>query len=297
MKKEYKLDSDILSQLGRIDLTAQFILEGVQNGLNRSKKTGFSSEFSDFKSYSRGDDIRFVDWKLYARTDKLFIRRFEDETDLDVTVMVDASKSMAWQWQGAVSKLQFSLNLAAAFALLHYRQHDRFGLIASSGDKDLYISPKRSQNHLEHIYSEMENLIPASGFTLPRLMNEFAAQQKKRGRIIILSDLLEDEKTVKKILQDLSGFGSEIVLFHIYDIAEIELPFKGKVTHLKDAETGELLAIDMKHLQKNHRKDVERIRENWRNICSKNGIAYFPITTTSDYVQVILDFLANEELK
>lgn len=295
MNNDKKLDLNELQSLGRIDLISKFIAEGVQAGMNSSRKHGFSTEFSDFKPYIKGDDLRMLDWRLYARTDKLFIKRFEAETEMEVMCLLDATQSMGWRWQQSITKLEYATNLIAALSYIHITFHNKVGLVSYDGKNRKLLPPRCRRAQLDEIYASLEQVTPDTSTVLSELVSEMASVKKHRGISILVTDFEEDEKSTIEALEQLAATGDEVIVFHILDIAEEELPFDS-ATHLQDSETGEIIKVTMKELQREHNEALKNFRDNWRSHCEQRGMMYQPINTGMSYVEIIMETLTQRNL-
>ncbi len=279
-------DPEIVRRVGRLDLVAEMIVNGLRQGMHHSRRRGFSTEFSDFNPYTPGDDLRFLDWRLFARTDRLFVKSFQAETNLEVLLLLDATRSMAWRWEDRVSKLEYAVNLLAALACLHMQQHDQVGLLLHDARELHHLPPRCRRSHLDAIFATLESVRPGSGDSFPELLEGLVGVRRHRGRLIVCSDLEEDEERVAGALGALTGHEDEIILLHLLDRAEVELPFD-RATHLRDSETGELLQVNLQQLRTRHADQVQQFRELWRTRCTSAGIQYFPLDNGDDYADVI----------
>jgi len=287
---------DVVRELGRIDLVAKVVAQGVYQGFHRSRRRGFSTEFSDFRPFTSNDDLRFLDWRLYARTDKLFVKCYEAETNLESHLLLDASRSMAWRWEDEVSKLEYGSNLLAALACVHIEHQDPIGLLVHDANNLHVLRPNARRRQLEEICALLSEVEPGSGDLFLSLVRELAAMKRHRGMIIICSDLEEDLADAERALRELSGREDELVLFHILDHAEISPPFT-RASHLVDSETGETVPISYREMMRKHADDVDGFRDYWRTRCDECGIQYVEVHTRMSYVDVIHSFLAERELR
>ncbi|NQZ66986.1 MAG: DUF58 domain-containing protein, partial [Lentisphaeria bacterium] len=182
---EKKFDPELLRQLGRIDIISKVIVDGLKQGGRKSRRKGFSSEFSDYKPYVEGDDLRLLDWRLYARTEKLYVKRFEAETSLEILLLMDATASMAWRWEDSISKLEYSANLMAAIAGIHIQQQDQVGLLVYDADDMHHLPPRARNTQLDLIFSVLAGLKPGAADSFEILVNSLNEMKHHRGRIII----------------------------------------------------------------------------------------------------------------
>jgi uncharacterized protein (DUF58 family) len=289
-----RFDPEVLQELGRVDLIARIIVQGIKQGAHRTRMRGFSTEFSDFRVYSPGDDLRFLDWHVYARLDRLFIKCYEAETSQEVLILLDATRSMAWRWEDNITKLEYAANLLAAIACLHMAQHDQVGLLVHDANKLHSLPPRARRTQLEEIVAILSNVEPGGADSLHLLIDDLAQRSRHRGQIIICSDLLEEPEGVSAALKALVGRDDEVILFHILDHAELTLPFS-KATHLQDSESDEIISVNMGNLKAGHDNNVEEFRGHWREECLKLGIQYLPLHTKMNYVEVVRDLLRERD--
>ncbi len=281
-----RFDPSAIAALGRLDLKAKIIADGLLQGIHPSRKKGFSSEFADFKAYTPGDDLRHLDWKVYARSERLFVKQAESETNIEVALLLDASPSMAWRWQATVSKLEYAVNLLATLAYLHLRQQDQVGLLVHDA-RELHALPPRSRRrHLDEIFATLGKIEPAGTETVSHLARGVDTLIRRKGHVVLCSDLLEDEEASGAALKLLGAREDEVILFHLLDEAEVTLPFD-RATHLRDSETGELMPVDIAALRKDHAETVAGLREHWAGVCRGLGIHYIPLTTATNYVEAL----------
>lgn len=281
-------DPSVVAQLGRLDWIAQSIVDGLRQGLHRSTIRGFSTEFSDFQPYSPGDDIRQLDWRVYARTGKPYVRRFEAETSMEVTFVVDSSPSMGWQWEETVNKRQYAAALVAGMAWLFLSQQDPVGLLKAEPDGVRILSPSSRRQQLDHILSVLGATPELGRPVIDELLQACLEMRSARGQVIVVSDFEEEAPDAGLRLAELRGMGHEVLVVHLLDQAEIALPFPEGTTHLRDSETGELLRVDLAALRRRQAARVKEFRAQWSRVCREAGVAYVPLTTGVDYVTAIL---------
>jgi uncharacterized protein (DUF58 family) len=292
------LDPDALRGLGRLDLIGRVLANALKGGKRRSRLHGFSTEFSDFKPYTPGDDLRFLDWRIYARTDRLLVRKFEAETSYESMLLLDASPSMAWRWEDRVSKLEYATSLLAAIAYVHIENQDAVGLAADDGRGIDVLPPRSARLQLDRILAALETLRPDPSpagrdarpgeAPLVRLAGALEGVRKHRGQIVLCSDLEEDPGACAAALESLGDRGDDVVVLHLLDRAEVELPFE-RATHLADSETGETLPLAVEDLKATHEKTVREFRESWRSLCEGRGMRYLAIDTGTAYLDALLD--------
>jgi uncharacterized protein (DUF58 family) len=282
------LDPEVLQRLGRIDVIGKVIASALKQGLRRSLRHGFSTEFSDFKPYTPGDDLRFLDWRVYARTDRLLTRKYEAETSFESILLLDASKSMAWRWKDTICKLEYGINLFAALAFIHIEKQDQVGVLINDANQIHFVPPRSSRTQLNRIYEILADIEPGSAGTFSGLVRALVPLKRHRGQIIVCSDLEEDEREIEGALEQLAARDDEVVVLHLLDKAEIELPFD-QSTHFEDSETGELMPIALADLKRHHQETIREFRQKWEGRAERWGIRYFGIHTGMSYVDVLLN--------
>ena len=230
------LDPSVLAGLDNLELRARVVVEGFLSGLHKSPNRGFSVEFNDYRHYQRGDDMRHVDWKLYARSDKFYIKQYEDETNVRCVILLDTSASMAYS-SGGASKLDYGVTLASALSYFVMRQRDAVGLITFDDEIRDYIPAKCRQPHLMHILRTLSKLKSGKKTNAVKPLTDLAASLNKKSFVILISDMLDDEERVIRTLQNLRGMGNEVITFQIMDDAELKFPFN-EASEFIDMEEG-----------------------------------------------------------
>jgi len=231
------LDPAIIARLGTIDLKARTIVEGFLTGLHRSPYKGFSVEFAEYRQYLPGDDLATLDWKVFARSDKHFIKKYEEDTNLTCHLLVDVSRSMGYG-SGEITKLQYGSYLTAALAYLMHRQRDSFGLIAFDDGIAAMLPASARAGHLRTVLHALERLELGAGTNVAKPLHDLAAAVRRRGMVVLVSDLLDDPA---KILDGLKHFrirGTDVIVFHILDPFELKFPFE-HAARFRDMETNE----------------------------------------------------------
>src|SRR5947209_20064588 len=219
------LDPSVLARITRLGLRAQRVMEGTISGLHRSPLRGVSVEFADYREYAPGDDLKRLDWRAYARSDKFQIKRYEEDTNLRGTVLLDASKSMAYGRQG-MTKYQYAATLAASIAMLCVKQRDAIGLALFDDAERHFLRPVATQAQLHKILELLEETQPQRTTELGAVMHKVSEQIKSRGLVVVISDLLLDLDVFYKSLGRLQHQGHEVLVFQILDAEEVEPPVK-----------------------------------------------------------------------
>ncbi len=233
------LDPTVLATIGNLELLARTVVDGFLHGLHRSARLGLSMEFAEHRPYMPGDEIRRIDWRVYARTDRFYVKEYEAETHATVTLLLDISPSMAYG-TGALTKLDYGRFLTACLAWFSARQRDRIGLVLFDREIVKYVPP--STRHLQSVLHTIETLTPGRPGDLGPPLQRVAEQARRRGIMVLISDFYEDPERVGEALELLRATGADVMAFHLLDPAEIEFPFEGAAT-FQDLEHGERLPV------------------------------------------------------
>ncbi len=282
------MTTEILSRIKPLRLRARLIVEGFLTGLHRSPYHGFSVEFKDHRSYNPGDEIRWIDWKVYARTDRFFVRRFEDETNLLSYIILDGSSSMAFSDE----KFEYARNLAAALAYILYLQRDAAGLVVFNEKIVVQIPPRASRINLSHIMKTLENLKPG-GKTDLSSFKLLAEKLKKRGLVILISDMFLDPEEVISGLKFFRYRKHEVLAFQILSPREINIGGHARV--FEDMETGEKVPFDPINLQSEYRKTLDKHIEKIKRELRKSGIDYEKFVTSDPLELALFRFMKKRE--
>ena len=287
-KRKY-LNPEIVSTISSIALRARLIVEGYIIGKHRSPYHGFSVEFSEHKSYDIGDEIRNIDWKLYGKTDRLYIKRYEEETNLKTYIILDNSKSMSFS-SGNVSKISYANSLLASLAYLMINQQDAVGLIQFSDKINTFIPPKAKKSHLKTIIRKLSDSSNGSDTNIEPVLHEMAERINKRGLIIFISDLLDDPKKIINGLKHFRHRKQEIIVFHILDEKEVNFDFNERSKFI-DMETGEEIITDPWHIRKSYMRMVKKRQEKFKRECNQQLIDYIPVMTNKNLRECITNYL------
>jgi uncharacterized protein (DUF58 family) len=283
------LDPAVLARVGFSPLLAKVVVEGFLSGLHKSPFHGFSVEFADHREYVAGDDLRYLDWALYARTDHYYIKRFEEETNLRCYVVLDRSASMAYG-TGTLTKWDYSCFLATCLAYLMVRQQDAVGLALFGAGPGLFVPPRCRRSHLRQLMATMVRQAPAGRTDVPASLRGVVRKLKRRGMVVLISDLIDDPEETLKAIRLLGGHRHDVLVFHVQDAAELEFPFEGAAL-FRDLETGEEMEIDPASLRAAYREQVQRLGDFYRKGLAEMGIDYQPINTAVPYDQALSAYL------
>lgn len=273
------LDPAEVARLGGLELTTEGIVEGFLNGQHRSPRRGFSVEFAEHRGYQPGDDLRYIDWKLAARNDRLYIKQYEEETNLRAMLVCDASRSMAWSGSPlTLSKLDWSKRFLAALALILLRQRDATGLLTFDDDVRDVAPPRSRLAHWELIARTLGAREAGEGTAAEPALRRVMDHLKRRGLVVFASDLLMDRALALKALRFLRARGHTVVVVHVIDPAELLLEGAQEV-RLKDAESDLSVVLRPKDWADAYAATVARTVAEWRAACRRSGIAYHLLRT------------------
>ncbi|MFO0878107.1 MAG: DUF58 domain-containing protein [Gemmataceae bacterium] len=266
-------DPTSLARYGQLTLIARNLVEGFLTGVHKSPYKGFSVEFAEHRQYYPGDEIRHIDWRAVAKTDRYYIKEFEEETNLKAHLLVDASGSMAYRGK-TQSKFQFAQYVAASLAYLMLHQRDAVGLTIHDTQIRQVIKPKATSKHLLHLLRGLEQTTPGGETALAPLWHQIAEQLKQRSLVIILSDCFGDTTGLLRALQHFRHRRHEVLLFHLLAPEEIEFPFK-KWTQFRNLEiAGERKLVDPQQLRKEYLANFQRFCQELREACGRTHVDY-----------------------
>jgi len=283
------LDPAIIARLGTIDLKARTIVEGFLTGLHRSPYKGFSVEFAEYRQYLPGDDLATLDWKVYARSDKHFVKKYEEETNLTCHMLIDVSKSMGYA-SGEVTKLQYASYLAGALAYLMHRQRDSFGLIAFDESISALLPASARSGHLRAVLLALERLELGAGTNVAKPLHDLAAAVRKRGMVILISDLLDDPATVVEGLKHFRYRGTDVIVFQILDPYELKFPFE-HAARFRDMETEEEVQAVPDSIREDYVDRMESLIALYRRELQLAGIDYCLLDTSKPLELGLMSYL------
>lgn len=272
-----------------LELRARVVVEGLWNGLHRSPFHGFSVEFTEYRQYSAGDDTRFLDWRLYGRSDRYYIKKFEDETNLRCWFLVDQSASMAFGSAG-YSKAQYAATLAATLGYFLELQGDAIGLLTFAGQIREYLPPRNRPGHLRQFMLMLEAESKGLQTSLEQALDRVAELATKRGLLLVVSDFLAPLDALERKLSQLRAWGHEIALFQTLDRAELDLKFDVP-SLFRDMETGRELYIDPQFARTEYAKRLTAHNAELGRICQKLGVAFHISPTDRPLERALLEFL------
>jgi len=287
---EKYLKPEVIRQISRLDLRAQFIVKGFLHGLHASPFHGFSVEFSEHRKYTPGDDPKDLDWLVYAKTDKYYVKKFEAETNITGYLAMDLSESMAYTYRQELTKLEYSVSISAALSYLMILQNDPVGVVTFAEKITNYLPPKSKRQQIGNILSLLSRLRPAGSTDVGRSLGQLAAMLKHASLVMVFSDLLADPEPIISSLRQLRHGGHDVILFHVLDEAEVAFPFSGLV-ELEEPETNTRLELDADSYRRDYLQEIDAFRETYRRECFQSGIDYVPLDTSMPFDRALTEYL------
>ena len=284
------LAPEVLARISSLELVARAVVEGFISGLHRSPHLGFSTDFAEHRQYMPGDDLRHLDWKLLARTDRLYIKKYQGDTTAQIHLLIDASASMGYA-SGEVTKLQFAQYLASSLAFLGVRQHDSVGLHAFDEEVIEHVPPSSRSGHLRTVLGIIERLVPGRGTALSDQLHRMAEQITRRGVVVLISDLYDDPATLLSGLEHLRFRGNEVIVFHVLDRQELDFDFDEPLV-LEDSETEEQLHVLPDVLRDEYRRAIRTHIDALSEGASGNRIDYELLKTSEPLDAALFSYLA-----
>ena len=284
------LDPSFISKLNSLELKARLVVEGFMVGLHKSPYHGFSVEFSQHRAYMQGDNLKDVDWKVFGKTEKYFIKQYEEETNLRSYIFLDSSNSMSYNSGNYISKLDYSVTLAAALSYLMIHQQDAVGLTVYSEKINKFLPPKSSRAYLQEILKSLANVSPSEKTDTANSLSEGAEKLKRRGLVVIISDFFDDMNSVLRALKHFSYKKNEVIVFQVLDPMEKTFSF-GRDAIFKDLETGDELTTQPYQIQKAYREAMFEFTSRIQKECLNSNIDYNLIDTSDPYDKALLRYI------
>ena len=294
--REY-LDPKVLAKISGLEFRARLIVEGFVSGMHRSPYRGLSVEFADHRAYTQGDDLRHIDWKVFGRTDKYYVKEYEQETNLDLMLVVDCSESMSYRSpSAAMSKYEYSMAAAAAIAYLALRQRDAVGLALFDEQLTHFV---RSSSHADHWKTLLREMIGKTGpakTSIGRVLHELGERLRRRAVIILISDLFDNPDTILKGLEGLRFRRHEPIVWNLWDQAELTFPFK-ELTRFEGLEASGRLLTEPGSLRARYLEEVEAFQSRLRKGCGQMNIDYVAFNTSSPLDALLSGYLATRRAR
>jgi len=273
-----------------MELRARLVVEGFITGLHKSPYHGFSVEFTEHRQYMPGDEIKHIDWKAYGKTDRYYVKEFEEETNLKSYLLLDASKSMDYRSENNLRKVEYASYIAAALAYLMVEQRDAVGLTIYDEKIRTLLPPRATKLYLKQILRELESLQSANKTGTARSLHEVAERIKRRGLVVVLSDLFDDPKEVATALKHFRHKGNEVIVMQVLDPMERSFAF-GTDALFRDMETEEELPTQPWHIQKAYRESFQQFLDYYKRECRENAIDYVLLDTSIPFDKALFEYL------
>ncbi|MCX7887826.1 MAG: DUF58 domain-containing protein [Verrucomicrobiae bacterium] len=280
-----------LQKIGNLQVLARLVVEGFCTGLHTSPHKGFSVEFREHRPYVQGDDIRRLDWKVFGKTDRLYVREYEEETNLRATLLVDASGSMAYAGNG-LSKFQYAVGLAACLSYLMLQQSDSVGLVTFDEKIRRYIPPRARPGHLRVLLDALAETVPGGETELAGVFHQLVPKIHRRGLLIILSDCFGNVPELMSALAHFRHARHDIIVFQIWDRNELEFPFKQWTRFDSLESAGDKRLIDPVALRSDYMRNLQRFRQELKEGCHRHRVDLVPMTTDQPYSDALARYLA-----
>jgi len=285
------IDPAALARVKNLQLVARGVVEGFISGLHASPYKGFSVEFAEHREYTPGDDPRHLDYKMLARTDRLYVKQYEEETNMRVQILLDSSGSMNYRYSGRITKLEYSCYLTAVLAYLMIRQQDSVGLTIFDSEVRLDLPARSSPRHFNEVMQQLESLQPGTETNIAGTLHRLANRFKKRGLVVLISDLYDEPEEVIRALHHFRHRKHEVIVFHVLDKAEVEFPFR-ELTAFYDLETKEKLLIDPPSVRETYLQLLREFIHQYRRACSEMYVDYVMTDTSVPYDFMLSRYLA-----
>ena len=277
MNNKKYLDPEVVAKLNNMKLRARLVVEGYLIGHHKSPYHGFSVEFAEHRAYGHGDEVRHIDWKLFGKTDRYYVKRFEEETNVRSYILLDKSQSMSFS-SGSITKLAYGSYLSAALSYLMLNQKDAMGLVLFDEKIKKFIPPRAKTSHSNIIMSALDKIKAGNDTQIRPVLNSMADRIRKRGLVILISDLLDDPEQVLMGLNNFKYNKQEVIVFHLVDRKEYDFDFTDR-TQFNDMETGATITTDPWHIRSAYKDQINESINNYRQGCRNLKIDYVQIFT------------------
>lgn len=286
------LDPELLARIGSLELLARAVVEGFMSGLHRSPFTGFSTEFTEYRQYNQGDDLRYLDWRLLGRTDRYFIKKYRADTNTQCHLLIDTSASMNYSSTSSITKLQYAQFVAASIAYLLNRQQDSVGLVAFDQKVHTHVPARNRTGHMRTIFGHLSRLESGTETKLAESLHQLAEILTRRGIVVVISDFYDDPERLKESFQHLRFKGHDLVAFHVLDQNELDFKFDDPVLLLEDAETQEQMPVLPDVVMNGYRERMKQHVEAMRLCAASNHVDYELLTTKQPLDFALFSFLS-----
>jgi uncharacterized protein (DUF58 family) len=285
------LEPSALARVKNLSMVARGVVEGFISGLHASPYKGFSAEFAEHREYAPGDEPRHLDYRLLARTERLYVKQYEEETNMRVQILLDTSGSMDYRHEAGITKLQYASYLTAVLSYLMIRQQDSVGLTAFDTAIRLDMPSRSSPRHFHEMMHQLESIQPGGETRIADTLHRLANRFKRRGLIVLVSDLYDDPEEVMKALHHFRHRRHEVIVFHVFDKAELEFPFRDLVS-FHDLETGQRLQVDPAYVRETYLEQIRQFVDAYRRSCAESHIDYVMTDSSTPYDFMLSKYLA-----
>lgn len=284
------LSPEIISKLNSLELRARLVVEGFIVGLHRSPYHGFSVEFTEHRPYIQGDSPKDIDWKVYGKTEKYYVKQYEEETNLRSYILLDTSRSMNYASEGNIRKIDYASTLVAALGYLMVEQQDAVGLALYAEKINKFLPPKATKTYLLEIYKQLSAIVPSNNTQTATSLNSLAEKIKKRGLVIIVSDFFDDINSILKSLKHFRYRKNEVIVFQILDPAERSFTF-GRDAIFKDMESLEEITTQPFQIQKAYHEAIDEFINTIKKECLNSNIEYNLIETSTPFDKALFSYI------
>ena len=293
---EQYLKPAVIQSIARLDLRAKFIVEGLLSGLHASPFQGFSVEFSEHRRYEPGDDPKDIDWQVFARTDRIYIKRYQAETNITGYLLMDLSRSMGYTYRQDLTKFDYAICLAASISYLMIHQQDPVGLMTFDDELKASLPARSRRSHLGDILSVLQRCKPTGTTNIAGNLRRIASMIRHRSLMMLMSDLLADQDEIIDAIRMLRFRGHDVIVFHILDEAEVTFPFTGSVD-LLEPETNDHEIVDAAGIRAEYLQAVSDLRERFRKTCLAVGADYVPLDTSMPFDKALVEYLSQRQAR
>jgi uncharacterized protein (DUF58 family) len=293
--EEY-LKPAVIQSIARLDLRAKFIVEGLLAGLHASPFQGFSVEFSEHRRYEPGDDPKDIDWQVFARTDRIYIKRYQAETNITGYLLMDLSRSMGYTYRQNLTKFDYAICLAAAISYLMVHQQDPVGLMTFDDTLKASLPARSRRTHFGDILSVLQRCKPTGNTDIAGNLRRVASMIRHRSLMMLMSDLLADPDEIIDAIRMLRFRGHDVIVFHILDEAEVTFPFTGSVDLLEPESTDHVI-VDAAGIRADYLAALHELRERFRTVCAAIGADYVPLDTSMPFDKALVEYLSQRQAR
>lgn len=293
---EQYLKPEVIQTIARLDLRAKFIVEGFLSGLHTSPFQGFSVEFSEHRRYNPGDDPKDIDWQVFARTDRIYVKRYQAETNITGFILMDLSRSMAYTYRQTLTKFDYAICLAAALSYLMVHQQDPIGLMTFDTELRASLPARSRRSQFGDILAVLQKCQPSGNTDIAGNLRRIASMIRHRSLMMLMSDLLADPEEIISSLRMLRHAGHDVILFHILDEAEVSFPFSGSVD-LVEPESDDHEIVDAAAIKADYLEALNELRDRYRQVCLSIGADYVALDTSMPFDKALLEYLYQRQAR